>query len=77
MQTTQKKALKWIQLPRNFKAHQIKICDSNVKSRISHRCLGKYQILDDLQQCGLLDSPTYVLLNRGQLADRDIGENKA
>ena len=77
MQTTQKKVLRWIELPRCVDVHQKKTCDSNVKSRISHRCLGKYQILDDLQQYGLLDSPTYVLLNRGQLADRDIGENKA
>ena len=41
------------------------------------QAFGKYEIWDDLLKSGLLGGSTSVGLNRGQLADRDIGENKA
>ena len=41
------------------------------------QAFGIYEIWDDLLKGGLFGSSTYVGLNRGQLAGRDIGEYKA
>ena len=38
---------------------------------------GKFNLRQESVKGGLLDCPVRLGLNRGKLADRDIGENKA